>query len=150
MTRMLDESAVLNFLKRIRLRSVGATILGGFAGLSLTTSIIPTAMSYLGITDSFSARFALAGYAVYSVMAWSVGGWAAQKIGDRGFGALILGLVGAVSGLVFTGLGLGTHAIVLLIGGGAALLYGAIGGMLIADALREPDRSGRSDKTDRD
>lgn len=131
-------SAILDYLKGIRLRSVGATILGGFAGLSLNANIIPSALTYGGITDSFSARWALGGYAVYSVMLWSVGGWSAQRSGCKKFGALVMGLVGLVSGLLLTGFGVSTQFQALLYGGGAAMLYGAIGGMIIADALREP------------
>lgn len=134
-------AAIWNFLKRVKIRAVGATILGGFAGLSLTSNIIPSVMSYMGIIDSFSARWALGGYAVYIVMIWAMGGWAVQKIGNKGFGALTLGAVGLVSGLVFTGMAIGTQMNALLVGGGAAMLYGAVGGLIIADALREPPRS---------
>jgi hypothetical protein len=131
-------AGILNFVKRIRLRSAGATILGGFAGLSLTANIIPTALSLTGATDSFMARWGLGGYAVYSIMIWAVGGWAAQRVGNKLFGALILGSVGLISGLAFIAAGIGTDAQVLVAGGGASLLYGAIGGMIIADALRNP------------
>lgn len=140
-------AGILGFLKRIKLRAAGATILGGFAGLSLTSNIIPSVMSYMGIIDSFSARWALGGYAVYSIMIWSMGGWAVQKIGHKGYGALTLGFVGLVSGMVFTGVAIGTQLNVLLIGGGAAMLYGGIGGMIIADALRNPPED--TDKADR-
>lgn len=51
---------------------------------------------------------------------------------------MILGFVGLATGLLFISIGVGTDPKVLLAGGGAALLYGAIGGMIIADALRSP------------
>lgn len=133
-------AGILNFLKRIKLRRVGATILGAFAGLSLTSNIIPSVLAFSGITDNFSARWALGGYAVYSMMLWAVGGWAVQKTGSKKLGAIILGLVGLASGLLFTALGIGTEINMLLIGGGAAMLYGAIGGMIIGDALRDPSK----------
>jgi hypothetical protein len=53
-------------------------------------------------------------------------------------GAIILGFVGLATGLLFTAVGIGTDMKIMLAGGGAALLYGAIGGMIIADALRSP------------
>lgn len=131
-------AAIIKFVMGIKLRSVGATILGGFAGLSLTSTIIPSAMEFTGIMDSFSARWGLGGMAVYSVLLWAIGGRAAQKIGDTKLGAMILGTVGLASGLFFTGYGIGTDVNTLLVGGGSALLYGAIGGMMITEALRNP------------
>ncbi|MCM2358725.1 MAG: hypothetical protein NDI77_11295 [Geobacteraceae bacterium] len=131
-------AGIVKFIMSIRLRSIGATLLGSFAGLSLTTNVIPSALSFTGGMDSFSARWGLGGFAVYSMMAWAVGGWAVQRTGDKWLGAIILGFVGLVTGLVFTGFGIGTELNYLLTGGGAAMLYGAIGGMIIGDALRSP------------
>jgi hypothetical protein len=129
-------SAILNSLKRINLRSVGAVLLGGCAGLSLTSSIIPTVMATAGIGDSFSARWALGEYAVYSMMAWAVGGWAARRTGSGAGGAIVLGFVGGASGLLLTWFALGSAMNLLLAGGGAGLVYGAFGGLLIGSTLR--------------
>lgn len=133
-------AGILKLVMGIKLRSVGATILGGFAGLSITSNIIPSAMELTGIMNTFSARWGLGGYAVYSIMAWAVGGWAVQRTGSKKLGAIILGSVGLTTGLLFTGVGLGTEFNILLIGGGASLLYGAVGGMIIGDALRDPSK----------
>lgn len=131
-------AGILKFIMGIKFRAVGATLLGACAGLSLTANVIPSAMSFTGTMDSFSARWGLGGFAVYSMMAWAVGGWAVQKTGDKLQGAIIMGIVGLVTGLLFTGVGIGTQVNLLLTGSGAALLYGAIGGMIIGDALRNP------------
>ncbi len=131
-------AGVVKFVMCIRFRAVGATMLASFAGLSLTTNIIPSAISMMGLMDSFSARWEMGGFAAYSMMAWAVGGWAVQKTGDKRMGAIVLGAVGLITGLLFTGVGIGTQMDLLLTGGGAALLYGAIGGMIIGDALRDP------------
>ena len=131
-------ASVIHFIMSIRFRAIGATILGSFAGLSLTTTIIPTAMTTMLGMDSFFARWGLGGFAVYSMMAWAVGGWAAQRTGSRMLGAMTLGTVGLATGLLFTGVGIGTENNLLMTGGGAGLLYGAIGGMILADALRNP------------
>jgi len=129
---------IVRFLMSIRFRAVGATLLASFAGLSLTSNVIPSSLSTLGYMDSFSARWALGDFAVYSMMAWAVGGWAVQKTGDKKLGAIVLGLLGLATGLLFTGIGISTEMNILLIGGGAAMLYGAVGGMIIGDALRSP------------
>lgn len=131
-------TGIVAFIMGIKFRAIGATLLSSFAGLSLTSNIIPSALSMVGIQDSFSVRWALGGFAVYSMMAWAVGGWAAQRTGDKRLGAVILGIVGLSTGLLFTAVGIGTDLKIMLAGGGAALLYGAIGGMIIADALRSP------------
>jgi len=131
-------AGIVRFIMSIRFRAIGAVMLASFAGLSLTTNIIPSAISMMGFMDSFSARWGMGGFAVYSMMAWAVGGWAVQKTGNKIMGAIILGFVGLVTGLVFTGIGISTDMNILLVGGGAALLYGAVGGMIIGDALRDP------------
>ena len=137
MIRRLN-AAILGSVMGIKLRRVGATLLGCFAGLSLTSNIIPSAMEFTGATDSFTARWGMGGFAVYSVMVWGVGGWAAQKTGDKKLGAIVMGTLGLASGLIFTGIGIGTEMNLLLTGGGAGMFYGAIGGMIIGDALRDP------------
>lgn len=131
-------AAVVRSLMSIRLRAVGATVLGSCAGLSLTTTIIPTAMTTMLDMDTFSARWALGGFAVYSMMTWAVGGWAVQRSGNKWLGAIILGLVGLITGLLFAGVGIGLEPSVLMTGGGAGLLYGAVGGLIVGDALRSP------------
>lgn len=131
-------AGIVRFIMGIRFRAIGATLLASFAGLSLTTNIIPSALSMMGLMDSFSARWDLGGFAVYSMLTWAVGGWAVQKTGDKKLGAIVLGTVGLTTGLLFTAVGIGTNPNILLAGGIAALLYGAIGGMIIGDALRSP------------
>ena len=131
-------AAIVHFIMSIKLRAIGATILGSMAGLSLTTTIIPTALTTMLGMDTYLGRWGLGGFAVYSMMAWSVGGWAAQKTGNKILGAIILGLVGVATGLLFTAVGIGTELNLLLTGGGAGLLYGTIGGMIVTDALRNP------------
>lgn len=128
--------AILKFIMTARLRTIGATLLGALAGLSLTSNILPTAMEYFGVMDSFSARWDLGGLAAYSMIIWGIGARSAQKVGSKLFGAIILGSVGLASGLIFAGVGISTQLNVLLTGGGVALLYGAVGGMIIGDAFR--------------
>lgn len=128
---------ILSKILGIRLRPTGAVLLGGFAGLSLTTSILPTAISLLGISDEFSVRLDLAGFAVYSFLVWAVGGWVTQRKASLQGGAVILGLVGLASAAIFAGLAYGIEKELILISAAAGLAYGSIGGMLIAFALGE-------------
>lgn len=128
---------ILSKIFGIRLRGVGAVFLGGCAGLSLTTTVLPTVIETMGVKDSFSARIDLAGFAVYSVMLWGVGGWAARKTASTLGGGIIVGLVGLISAAVFTHMAYGAGVELLLLGGAAGMLYGTFGGMLIAAALGE-------------
>lgn len=132
---------VLSKIMGIRLRPVGAVFLGGFAGVSLTTTVLPEVIATLGVTDSFSARIDLAGYAVYSFMAWAFGGWVAQRTASTQAGGVVLGLVGLVSGGLFAFLAYGPLTELLLVCAAAGLAYGTVGGMLIAAALRGNDRA---------
>ena len=132
---------ILSKILGIRLRPTGAVILGGFAGLSLTTTILPAAISILGVIDEFSARLDLAGFAVYSFLAWAVGGWAVQRRASAQGGAVILGLLGSVSAAIFAGLAYGAEQELILLCAAAGLAYGSIGGMLIAIALGENDNA---------
>ena len=131
-------AAVIRFIMTAKLRTLGASLLGALAGLSLTTNIIPSAMEFAGVMDGFSARWSLGGFAAYSMIIWGIGARSVQKTGSKMFGAIIFGAVGLASGLIFTGAGIGTGTTTLLIGGAAALLYGAVGGLIIGDAFRSP------------
>lgn len=51
-------SGIVAFIMGIRFRAIGATLLSSFAGLSLTSNIIPSALSMVGLQDSFSVRWA--------------------------------------------------------------------------------------------
>lgn len=122
----------------IRLRPAGAAFLGACAGLSLTSTILPEVIAAVGVSDSFSVRVDLAGFAVYSVMLWAVGGWAARKTASALRGAVVLGLAGSASAALFVGMAYPGVPVLLLLGAAAGLVYGAFGGMLIAAALGDP------------
>ena len=126
---------IVSKIMGIRLRPVAAVFLGGFAGLSLTSTILPTVISVLGFTDDFSARLDLAGFAIYSFMVWALGGWLCQRRASAQAGALILGLTGLLSAAIFAALAYGAAQEVLLICAAAGLAYGTFGGLLIAIAL---------------
>jgi hypothetical protein len=126
---------ILQSLKKIRFRSIGAVMLGACAGLSMTSSVLPTVFSTIGHSDPFTVRWTLAGYASYAMMAWGAGGWAARRVGSPLAGSLIMGFVGLLSGLFLAYRELDTAITTLAAGGAAAMAYGAVGGLLIAYTL---------------
>jgi len=129
-------SAVLHFILSAKFRTIGATILGALGGLSLTSNIIPFAIEYAGIMDSFSARWELGGFASYTIIVWGIAARSAQKVGSKIVGSIILGSVGCFSAMIVTGVGINMSANALFTSGLVGLLYGSFGGMLIADAFR--------------
>lgn len=130
---------VISFFWSIRWRPSLAVFLGACAGLSLTATVLPAALASAGVTDDFSARIDLAGFAIYSVLWWALGGWSAQKTGSTWGGGAALGLVGVTSAAFFAWMTYGVVAQALLLASAAGLAYGVVGGALIATALRSPE-----------
>lgn len=131
-------AAVLNYILTTRLRTIGAVILGALGGLSLVSNIIPSALEYSGVMDSFSARWEMGGFASYAMIVWAIGARSAQRIGSKLAGATILGVVGCASALVISVVAFSAGLATLLPAGAAGLGYGAFAGLLIADAFRSP------------
>lgn len=123
------------------LRLTLGAILGGAAGLSLTTTILPLALSTAGMEEVFpgAIRWDLAGYAAHCVLAFAVGGWLLARIGNSRFGPLLLGGIGMLCGVA---LGLQVYpgelewTAFMTVASGA---YGAIGGLLLGLILQKPE-----------
>jgi hypothetical protein len=115
------------------------TILGGFAGLSLTSSILPTVLSTIGVGDPFFNRFALSGYAAHVTLVWALGGWISVRLDSPKLAMTVLGLVGVISGVALVMLSIGSSTSLLLAGGIAGGLYGMVGGLLIGTVFRTPE-----------
>ncbi len=125
-------------IKKNWFRLTLGTILGGFAGLSLTTSVLPLSLSLATGAESFFVRWTLGEYAAHSALIWAVGGWAVGKVGFPKAGALILALVGLASSLILCGIALGTDVKILVTAGLAGTFYGFIGGLLLGTVLQKP------------
>jgi len=125
-------------IKRKWLRYTLGVILGGFAGLSLTSTILPMAMSIAGLGESFMIRWDIAGYAAHSVLAWAAGGWIIARIGKPRFAALILGAIGLACGAAICAAVYGTESTLMIFTATAAGAYGAIGGLLLGVVLQPP------------
>lgn len=120
------------------LRYTIGVILGGCAGLSLTTTILPTALAAGGLGEGFIIRWELADYAAHTVIAWAIGAWVIVRIGIPWTGALILGALGLVSGALLCGLAIGSDLSWLLFTAVAGGAYGSIGGLLLGHVLQSP------------
>lgn len=128
-----------NFFSKKILRLAGGVILGGFAGLSLTSSVLPGALSVAAQLDSFFVRWKLSDFAAHTSLVWAIGGWAVVKTGIPRAGALILGLLGLVSGALLAMGSFGNDLKLIALSALAAGFYGAIGGMLLGRVLCSSD-----------
>ena len=125
-------------IKHRWIRLTLGTVLGGFAGLSLTSSILPMVLSFMGMGDSLFFRWQLGGYAAHSALLFAVGGWAAVRTDIPMAGAAVLGVVGALGGALVSIWSLGWETDLLLscgIGGG---FYGFLGGLILTTVFRSP------------
>jgi hypothetical protein len=120
------------------LRYTIGIILGGCAGLSLTTTILPTALAAGGLGESFIIRWELADYAAHTVIAWASGAWVIVRVGIPWTGALILGTLGLASGALLCSLAIGTDLSWLLFTAVAGGAYGSIGSLLLGHVLQSP------------
>lgn len=121
------------------LRYTLGLILGGCAGLSLTTTVLPMALSTAGLGESFLLRWELAGYAAHTVIAWAIGAWFIARVGVAWTGGLILGSVGLFSGALLCYAAFGTDPTWLLFTAVAGGAYGSIGGLLLGHILQKPE-----------
>jgi MFS family permease len=120
------------------LRYILGAVLGGAAGLSLTSTILPLALSVAGLKEEFLVRWDLGGYAAHCVLAFAFGGWLIARFGSSRLGPLLLGGVGLLCGAA---LGLTVYpgelewTAFMAVAAGA---YGSIGGLLLGLVLQQP------------
>jgi len=123
-------------------RSIFGTILGGFAGLSLTSSVLPTVIAGLTGDESFFIRYALSDYAAHAFLLWAVAGWALTRHPSMKMGALVFLFVGALSGAGLGYAALGSDPTVLACTIVASAVYALIGGLMLGRILeggQEPE-----------
>ena len=121
------------------LRLILGSVLGGAAGLSLTATVLPLALSVAGLKEDFMIRWDLGGYAAHCVLAFAFGGWLIARFGRIMLGPLLLGgtgiLCGAILGVVVYE-GEPSWTTFMAVAAGA---YGTVGGLLLGHVLQKPD-----------
>ena len=129
----------ITVFKRKNIRGFVGGLLGLAAGMSLTTTIIPTAVTTIVGGESFFIRYALADYFAHTALVWCAAAWATARIGSTPLGAVIMGLTGAVTGLLLAIAQLGTAPNILLSASIGAMIYGVIGGLIISGIMPGDD-----------
>ena len=87
-------------MQRSGLRIITGFFFGGFAGLSLTTAIIPLVMSNFFSWYSMDLYLAVRGFGIPLAIVWAVGGAAIGWYGGVRTGGTILGGLGVISGII--------------------------------------------------
>lgn len=125
--------------KRKNIRGFVGGLLGMAAGMSLTTTIIPTVVSSFVGAEHFLIRFALAGYFAHTALIWAATGFFAARPGRNLPGMLIMGLTGGLSGLLLALVCLDSDSKVLFASVFGSLVYGTVGGLIISGILPGDD-----------
>jgi len=120
------------------LRSLLAIALAAFAGISLSLSVLPIALQYLGVGDQLFLGQLMSQYALITALIWAMGGWAVSRVAFPLGGAVILAVVGLASGVVLVALALEPQGKLLLWGGLSGLIYGFLGGLILGRILMVP------------
>lgn len=125
--------------KRRNIRGFVGGLLGIMAGMSLTTTIIPTAVTTIVGGEPFFVRFALADYFAHTALVWCAAAWATARIGSTIPGAVIMGLAGTITGLLLAVAQLGTASNIVLSSTIGSMIYGVIGGLIISGIMPGDD-----------
>lgn len=116
---------------------VGASLLG-VAGISLTTGIFPTVVSWLFGINSFEVLFQVRSFVIPLALLWAIGGGVVGWQGGSATGVVAIGVCGLVSGLALGALALEGGPLLVLVSLLSGLVYGAVGGLLIGKAFHRP------------
>ena len=125
-------------MQRSGLRLITGFFFGGFAGLSLTTAIIPLVMSNFFGLYSIDLLLAVRGFAIPLAIVWAFGGAVIGWYGGVRAGGTILGGLGLLSGIILGIFALGGDAAIVAASGLAGLVYGGIGGLILGKAFPKP------------
>lgn len=125
-------------MQRSGLRTITGFFFGGFAGLSLTTAIIPLVMSNFFNLYSIDLLLSVRGFGIPLAIAWAVGGAVIGWYGGVRVGGTILGGLGLLSGIILGIFALGGDTAMVATCGLAGLAYGGIGGLILGIAFPKP------------
>jgi hypothetical protein len=121
-----------------KVRFVLSFVLGACAGLSLCVSVLPLVLFQAKIGDEATLAYLLTRFAPHVMLIWAIGGWAAARTGFVLGGGLVLGTTGLATGLFLMFAALHPSLKILAVGGVTGLLYGFLGGMILARVLAAP------------
>lgn len=122
-------------IKNPILRAAAGAILGACASLSLCLSILPLTLHQAMVGDEATLAVLLGRYLPHAALIWAVGGWAVTRTRFVLGGGLVLGATGLATGLFLMFAALHPAPKILAVGGVTGLIYGFLGGLLLARLL---------------
>ena len=133
-------------IRNTHLRRLLGALLGGLAGVSFCLSILPMVMHMIGAGDETAVAYRLSPYLVYTVLVWAAGGWSVTRTAAPLAGAVILAVVGLVTGLLLAWFGL-DHGVRLFAAGAlGGLFYGFLGGLILSRVAGIPPTDQESEE----
>ncbi len=125
-------------IKNSKLRMAIGALLGACAGMSLAMGILPMVLFKARIGDETTLTYLLSRYLPHTMLLWAMGGWSVTR--TRGYlgGSMVLALTGLASGLLLMFAALNPAPKILAVGGVTGLIYGFLGGLLLARVLAAP------------
>ncbi len=120
-----------------------AMLLGGCAGLSFTISVLPVVLQMGRIGPQIEMTRVLVPLWPWAALLWAVGGFSAARVTGLLQSAVVLGVVGAVSGPLLVAFGPGAAPVPMAIGAVSGVIYGGLGGLILGRILApaEPEES---------
>lgn len=129
-------------MHRSLLRVMAGLMIGGLAGLSLATAIIPLVIGKFFNLYSIDLMLAVRGYGLSVAVLLAICGGLVGWFGGALTGALLLGGGGAIAGFILGAFAIGGDATLILLSTLTGLIYGGLGGLIVGKAfypsLNEP------------
>lgn len=113
-------------------------LLGCFAGISLTVSVLPVALQFAGFGDRMALTAFLSRLVPLGAFIWTIGGLLIVRVARMRTAAAVLGTLGLVSGPLLAAIGLAPAPRLLLVAAAAGWVYGFIGGLILGRILSRP------------
>jgi hypothetical protein len=122
-------------LRNRHVRNLIAIVLGGCAGLSFTVSVLPVMLQLGNVGGQLQLTRALVPLWPWAALVWAVGGLGCARLAAPLPAALLLGLVGAATGILLVVFGPGFAPLPGIFGLVSGLVYGGLGGLILGRVL---------------
>ncbi len=133
-------------IKNPKLRAVVGAVLGACAGMSLCLSILPLVLYKAQIGDEATLTYLFSRFLPHTILIWAIGGWSVTRTGNSLGGATVLAITGFTSGIFLMFAALHPAPKILAVGGISGLVYGFLGGLLLARVLAPPPTTETEDE----
>lgn len=122
------------------LRAIFGFFIGIVTGISLTMGVLPTVLSVVFEINSFETMIVIRGLILPVIIFWAIGGaWLGWQGGAQ-TGGLILGLCGAISGLLLSLLAFNGALPLVSVNTLTGLIYGGVGGLILGRVFPKPTK----------